>query len=340
MSRKSIRNSNNLKKIWDKMSINIGPLHPLKQEKKKLLKDQEKINSEQTKKKKTEMILNSLDMLPIQNEEEKNKLIEKKTSKNEKSKKELNIQREEDTSNYKGTKEENEQKTQSRKEPSSIREIRKETSQTPNISESIQTSSYPKSEISNSSIESQIKIERKKNSFKNKMKRSREKEEDSFSSSSSSSINSVLVEKIRDIAENERMKKRANNSDSLKNLAKRKYGKRKFIGERKKCKICGEEISLKSEKYHLLTKHKGKGLKDIEKENCLIEYSKRRCKKISVLLNDIDNLRKEIEINGTSDYNIFLRNMNQMRESCNSILNINKRKKYIFKREAQGKIPL
>jgi SMC interacting uncharacterized protein involved in chromosome segregation len=51
MSRKSIRNSNNLKKIWDKMSINIGPLHPLKQEKKKLLKDQEKINSEQTKKK-------------------------------------------------------------------------------------------------------------------------------------------------------------------------------------------------------------------------------------------------------------------------------------------------
>ena len=52
MSRKSIRNSNNLQKIWDKMSINIGPLHPLKQEKKKLLKDGEKINSEKAKKKK------------------------------------------------------------------------------------------------------------------------------------------------------------------------------------------------------------------------------------------------------------------------------------------------
>ena len=97
---------------------------------------------------------------------------------------------------------------------------------------------------------------------------------------------------------------------------------------------------MKSEKYHTLIKHKGKGLKDIEKENCLIEYSKRRCKKISILLSDIDNLRKTIEIIGTDNYNIFLRSMNQMRESCNSILNINKRKPYNFTREAKGNLPL
>lgn len=172
------------------------------------------------------------------------------------------------------------------------------------------------------------------------MERSREKEEDSLSNSSKFSIESVLVDKIQAIAENERKKKRINNSDSLKNISKRKKGKRKFIGERKKCHICKEEISLKSEKYHTLIKHKGKGLKDIEKENCLIEYSKRRCKKISILLNDIDNLRKKIEIIGTNDYNIFLRKMNLMREKCNSILNINKRKPYIFTREAKGNIPL
>lgn len=92
MSRKSIRNSNNLQKIWDKMPINIGPLHPLKQEKKKLSKDAQKINSEKTKQKKTDMILNSLDMPPILKEEEKNKLADKKSLKNEKIKKKLNMQ--------------------------------------------------------------------------------------------------------------------------------------------------------------------------------------------------------------------------------------------------------
>ena len=299
-----------------------------------------KLIQKKQKKKKTEMILNSLDMPPVIKEEEKSKPPEKKITKNEKTKKKSNPQGEEDPSNHKGTKEEIEQKTQLEKESSSISELKKENFQTPSCSESIKSNSSSESEESYSSIESQSKIERNKRSFKYKIERSREREEDHSSSSSKFSIDSVLVDKIHDIAEKERKKKRINNSDSLKKLSKRKKGKRKFIGERKKCQTCNEEISLKSEKYHTLIKHKGKGLKDIEKENCLIEYSKRRCKKISILLSDIDNLRKTIEIIGTDDYNIFLRSMNQMRESCNSILNINKRKPYNFTREAKGNLPL
>ena len=68
-------------------------------------------------------------------------------------------------------------------------------------------------------------LEDMKSSFKHKIERSREREEDYSSSSSKFSIDSVLVDKIHDIAEKERKKKRINNSDSLKKLSKRKKEK-------------------------------------------------------------------------------------------------------------------
>lgn len=339
MIKDNLRNCNNLQKIYENMSIHYGPLNSHNSGIKSKSRPNAQKNSKKTENINIKMILDALDTTPIKKDKENTYLTNKKDLDIQQNGTKKETKNERRTENSKDILGETKDNSQNKKELDSIKKQIKKDEKKSSAAESIYSSSNITSELSNNLNENEKEVLVEKSFTTNKRERSPENEEDEIESSSKLSIESEYVEETQGIAEKENKKKRKNNSEYLKTLPTKKPEKKKFAGKRKKCGICGKEIGWKSEKYHLITKHKGKGLKDIEKENCFIEYSKRRLRKICVIINDIDNMRKKLKINGTSDYNIFLRNMNNMRDSCYTIININKRKPKIFTREAQGKIP-
>ncbi len=149
--------------------------------------------------------------------------------------------------------------------------------------------------------------------------------------------------KFQEIVKKEKSKKKMKNKDFL--IQKKQDKKEKTLVnklEKKtkeslkpkeeirkiKCDYCGLILNKKSFAFHSTTKHGGKGLTQYENFCAYLEYSKRRMKKISILIDDIDKISTKCKLSGKkfADNEVLENNLKNIKKSIYNICKLNKKK--------------